>query len=119
MGAYGPGNLDNDSGHDAVCEITGDFIKRIDEMLATQIDEYDLDWAMGYIEAYKEYVKVMPMGGLPTPEKVTAWRERVLAVWDGGEIKWPSRREVLVETFEELDGMSEPEIPIPPGMGLD
>lgn len=111
MGYFTEHNFGNDDGGGAVFEIGTYLRDRIDKWVTSEIGFDDVDYIMGYVEAYKELICATPTAR-PVYEQVERWKKFVMQAWDAEQMDWPERRAVLIKTFEELDELAEPEINI-------
>lgn len=112
MGSSGPGNWHNDDAAQASMEVAEHVASLIDTHLfgdaenppTVEFDEYDIDWAMGYVEVLLALHRHTLALGLQR-ERVLKWQRQILETFDAedsGYKSWTERRETIVEAFNDL-----------------
>jgi hypothetical protein len=129
MGAWGPGNFENDCSADYLHEICEPILKQIREAMSNpsliQADEPDADLITAGLEiiaCLSEHLGRFARGQiqdfvyprvLPAPDEVAQWRQKFLATWDAtidglqpaADYK-KRRRDVIIETFDRVEQLA-------------
>ena len=111
MGAWGPGNLENDGAQDElvdVCErLFNELIELLQDPCSHQYDEVEIDRLFVRIEM----IFALHQGGIlsfaPSLEVLDPHLEPYIERWneyqqDEGNGEWPERRAVIEATFDKL-----------------
>lgn len=125
MGAWGPGNFENDYAADRLIDLCEPLLKQVEEAFADPLllepDEAGSSVVVANLEiiaCLSEHLGRYARGDiedvlypcvLPAPAVIADWKTRYLAIWDDGidgldpdpEYK-TTRREVIVETFDRV-----------------
>jgi hypothetical protein len=115
MGAWGPGNFDNDAAGDFRDEVILNLVRNMERSLETEdLDNFDLDdigdgLLMPSADLLLTLCKFYRISPMIAEDKLSVWKDQYLAIFDevidtyGAKDEYKKeRRAVISNTFDEL-----------------